>query len=76
MAEDGTDANPAESYTLVDLGFNFAVEAGDFGTGSLSVQIANALNEEYVPPGEATFIPGRIFSGPGRSLTVSYQHRF
>ena len=74
--EDGTDANPAEGYTLVDLGFNFAVEAGDFGTGSLSVQIANAFNEEYVPPGEATFIPGRIFSGPGRSLTVSYQHRF
>lgn len=74
--EDGTDANPAESYTLVDFGLGYFVDAGDFGDGSLSVQLTNAFNEEYVPAGEATFIPGRIFSGPGRSLTVSYQHRF
>lgn len=74
--EDGTDANPAEAYTLVDLGLTYRIDTGDFGHGTLSVQIANAFNEEYVPPGEATFIPGRIYSGPGRSLTISYQHRF
>ncbi|MEL7296447.1 MAG: TonB-dependent receptor [Pseudomonadota bacterium] len=73
---DGTDANPADNYTLFDAGLNWAAYDGDYGSGSLGVQVQNLLNEEYVPAGEATFIPGRIFSGPGRSITLSYLHDF
>ncbi|MEL6198729.1 MAG: TonB-dependent receptor [Pseudomonadota bacterium] len=73
---DGTDANPADNYTLFDAGLDWRAYDGEFGTGSFGLQVQNLLNEEYVPAGEATFIPGRIFSGPGRSITVSYLHDF
>ncbi|MEM9301549.1 MAG: TonB-dependent receptor, partial [Pseudomonadota bacterium] len=64
----GTDANPAESYTLVDVGTDYRInDSMRFGA-----QITNLFNEEYIPPGEATFIPGRIFSGPGRAVTLTF----
>lgn len=74
--DDGTDANPAESYTLVDTGLTWVTHSTDAGKGTLGLQVANLFNREYIPAGEATFIPGRIFSGPGRSLSVSYQYTF
>ncbi|MEM0910535.1 MAG: TonB-dependent receptor [Pseudomonadota bacterium] len=73
--EDGTDANPSQSYTLFDAGINYAIDWGQ-SDGVLSLQASNLFNKEYVPAGEATFIPGRIYAGPGRSLTLSYQHTF
>ena len=74
--ESGLDANPAEGYALVDIGVNYRVDAGEFGGGLLSLQVTNLLNEEYIPAGEATFIPGRIQSGIARAVTLSYQHTF
>ncbi|MEO0410836.1 MAG: TonB-dependent receptor, partial [Pseudomonadota bacterium] len=74
--DDGTDANPAESYTLIDIGAVYRLDFGGAGAGDLSLQVTNLFNAEYIPPGEATFIPGRIFSGQGRAITLSYQHQF
>ncbi|MEL7027789.1 MAG: TonB-dependent receptor [Pseudomonadota bacterium] len=74
--EDGTDANPSEAYTLIDIGTTYDLDIGPYGGGVLSFQVQNLFNKEYIPAGEATFIPGRIYSGPGRSLTLSYQHTF
>jgi iron complex outermembrane receptor protein len=72
----GTDANPAESYALIDIGAVYNFEFGGAGAGDLSLQVTNLFNKEYIPPGEVSFIPGRIFSGQGRAITLSYQHRF
>jgi len=69
--EDGTDANPAEAFTLVDAGANWQIS-----NFVLSAQVTNLFNEAYIPPGEATFIPGRILSGPGRALSLSVQYEF
>ncbi|MEM6898324.1 MAG: TonB-dependent receptor [Pseudomonadota bacterium] len=77
--EAGTDRNPSEPYQLLDAGFNWAIDADRFfnlGGGVLSFQVTNLLNERFVPAGEATFLPGRIRSGAGRAITISYQHTF
>ncbi|MEM9670170.1 MAG: TonB-dependent receptor [Pseudomonadota bacterium] len=77
--EAGTDANPVESYGLLDVGFNWTLDADGFynlGGGVLSFQVTNLLNERFIPAGEASFIPGRIQSGAGRAITISYQHTF
>lgn len=73
---DGTDRVPAEGYTLVDFGINYNVDAGAVGEGLLSLQVTNLFNNFHIPPGEATFIPGRIRPGLGRAITLSYQHDF
>jgi len=67
----GIDANPVDAYTLVDAGFRQSI-----GSGLLSVQVTNLLNEDYVPAGEISFIPGRIRSGLGRTISLSYDYRF
>ncbi len=69
--EAGIDANPVESYTLIDAGFNQAI-----GAGLLSLQVTNLLNEDYVPAGEISFIPGRIRSGLGRAVSLSFGYSF
>jgi len=38
--------------------------------------VTNLLNEDYVPAGEISFIPGRIRSGLGRTISLSYDYRF
>jgi len=67
----GIDANPVDAYTLVDAGFRQTL-----GSGLLTLQATNLLNEDYVPAGEISFIPGRIRSGLGRAISLSYDHRF
>ncbi|MEM7663901.1 MAG: TonB-dependent receptor [Pseudomonadota bacterium] len=77
--EAGTDRNPSEPYQLVDVGFDWNINVERFfnlGGGVLSFQVTNLLNERFVPAGEATFLPGRIRSGAGRAMTISYQHTF
>ncbi|MEM0954906.1 MAG: TonB-dependent receptor [Pseudomonadota bacterium] len=69
--EDGVDANPVDSYTLVDVGLNWT--PGDFQIG---LQVTNLLNEDYVPAGEISFLPGRIRSGPGRAATATLRYSF
>ncbi|MEM6774437.1 MAG: TonB-dependent receptor, partial [Pseudomonadota bacterium] len=74
--EDGTDPRPSEDYFLLDLGTTYRLDLGSAGSGLLNLQVLNALNEDYIPAGEITFIPGRVRPGPGRSITLSYQHTF
>lgn len=74
--EDGTDPRASESYFLVDLGTTYQLDLGNAGAGALNLQVLNVLNEDYIPAGEITFIPGRVRPGPGRSITLSYQHTF
>ncbi|MEM8983925.1 MAG: TonB-dependent receptor [Pseudomonadota bacterium] len=74
--EAGTDPRPSESYILLDIGTTLALDYDRFGRGTLNFQVTNAANENYIPAGEITFIPGRVRPGPGRALTVSYQHSF
>ncbi|MEM6576411.1 MAG: TonB-dependent receptor, partial [Pseudomonadota bacterium] len=70
--EDGTDPAPVESYTLFDLGSSYRYN-DNFDVG---LQITNLFNREYIPAGEASFIPGRVFSGPGRAVTLNLDFRF
>ena len=74
--EDGTDPRASEDYFLFDLGTTYQLDLGGAGSGVLNLQVLNVLNEGYIPAGEITFIPGRVRPGPGRSLTLSYQHTF
>ena len=69
--EDGVDANPVESYTLVDVGLNWTP-----GSFQIGLQVTNLFNEDYVPAGEISFLPGRIRSGPGRAATATLRYSF
>ncbi|MEM1052729.1 MAG: TonB-dependent receptor [Pseudomonadota bacterium] len=73
---DGNDPFPADAYTQIDLGVSTVIDWGGAGTGDVSLQVTNLLNANQVLPGEATFLAGRRRNGPGRSVTLSYQHRF
>lgn len=72
----GTDPRAAESYALFDIGATFNFDLGGAGAGIVNFQVTNLFNESYIPAGEVTFIPGRVRPGPGRALTLSYQHTF
>ena len=72
----GTDPQAAESYALFDIGTTFNLDLAGAGAGVINFQVTNLFNKSYIPPGEATFIPGRVRPGPGRALTLSYQHTF
>ncbi|MEM1437275.1 MAG: TonB-dependent receptor, partial [Pseudomonadota bacterium] len=71
----GTDPRESDAYVLFDIGTTINLDFGRGGTGRLSLQVTNLLNEDYIPAGEITFIPGRVRPGPGRAVTLSYQHR-
>ncbi|MEO1018369.1 MAG: TonB-dependent receptor [Pseudomonadota bacterium] len=73
---DGNDPFPAEAYTQVDLGVSTVVDWGGIGEGDVSLQVTNLLNTSELRPGEATFLAGRRRPSPGRSITLSYQHRY
>ncbi|MEL6362354.1 MAG: TonB-dependent receptor [Pseudomonadota bacterium] len=72
----GTDPRAAEGYALFDLGTTFQLDIGGIGSGVFNFQVTNLFNRDFIPPGEVTFIPGRVRPGPGRALTLSYQHTF
>ncbi|MEM6537515.1 MAG: TonB-dependent receptor [Pseudomonadota bacterium] len=72
----GTDPRAVEGYLTVDLGTTLDVDFGGIGNGVVSFQVLNLFDRDYIPSGEVTFIPGRVRAGPGRSITLSYQHTF
>ncbi|MEO0436927.1 MAG: TonB-dependent receptor [Pseudomonadota bacterium] len=72
----GTDPRASSDYLLVDIGTNLNLDFGEAGSGVLNFQITNLFNLNYIPAGEITFIPGRVRPGPGRSISMSYQHTF
>ncbi|MEM9140253.1 MAG: TonB-dependent receptor, partial [Pseudomonadota bacterium] len=69
--EQGTDRNPPDSYTLVDVGAGYVL--GDFDLG---LQVTNLFNEDYASVFQSTFIPGRRRSGPGRAVWLSAAYNF
>ncbi|MEM6300479.1 MAG: TonB-dependent receptor [Pseudomonadota bacterium] len=72
----GTDPRASSDYFLVDIGTNLNLDFGERGSGVLNFQVTNLFNLNYIPSGEITFIPGRVRPGPGRSISMSYQHTF
>ncbi len=74
--EAGTDPRAAEGYALFDIGTTYNLEINGFGSSVINFQVTNLFNRDYIPAGEITFIPGRVFPGPGRAITFSYQHTF
>ncbi|MEM1142675.1 MAG: TonB-dependent receptor [Pseudomonadota bacterium] len=72
----GTDPRASSDYLLVDIGTNLNLDFGDLGTGVLNFQVTNLFNQNYIPAGEITFIPGRVRPGAGRAISMSYQHTF
>ncbi|MEM6605713.1 MAG: hypothetical protein AAF671_08140, partial [Pseudomonadota bacterium] len=72
----GTDPSASSDYLLVDIGTNLNLDFGDLGTGVLNFQVTNLFNQNYIPAGEITFIPGRVRPGAGRAISMSYQHTF
>ncbi|MEM8986396.1 MAG: TonB-dependent receptor [Pseudomonadota bacterium] len=72
----GTDPRAVQSYSLFDIGTTYQLDIAGRGAGVFNFQITNLFNEDYIPAGEVTFIPGRIRPGPGRAISLSYQHTF
>ena len=60
-------------FTLVDL-----FVSKDTGHGSVSLGIENLLDKQYIPYFAQTDYqrPTSFFAGPGRTMTVFYQHEF
>ncbi|MEM1150852.1 MAG: TonB-dependent receptor, partial [Pseudomonadota bacterium] len=74
--EDGNDPFPAPSFTQIDLGMSTQIDWGGAGIGDVNFQVTNLLDTTQILPGEASFLNGRRQESAGRSITLSYQHRF
>lgn len=72
--DDGIDNYEAEGYVTADVGLTYEI-----GQGTLSAQVTNLFNEEYLPlESQSRFgnTADRRFAGPGRELTVGYNIQF
>ncbi|MDZ4372921.1 MAG: TonB-dependent receptor [Phenylobacterium sp.] len=73
---DGSDPrNDFEGYTLVDASVRYDARAW----GAVTLAVANLLDEYYIDYNTDTTQPtnnARFFSGRGRTLTLSWDHRF
>lgn len=70
----GVDGEAIEGYVTVDLSASY-----DIGPGTLSLDILNALNNEYLPLESQTrfgFTDTRRFIAPGRQIALTYSATF
>ncbi|MEM9058920.1 MAG: TonB-dependent receptor [Pseudomonadota bacterium] len=72
--DEGVDGAPIDGYATVDLRASY-----DLGPGTLSLDVLNALNNEYLPLESQTrfgVTNNRRFLAPGRQIGLTYSAEF